>query len=148
MSFQMKQNASVFFEQMPLDDIDMKCLYKYLNDKKNIQLVNSIDIMNDTVGFKLEFNKCNYCSLFSLLALHSLSIEITLRHLFLPIIDHEHLRVWKHVHTLLSKKEKVIPKQGSTLRKIFISPAGLVTVTFTSPEIFLLALILMTNLFK
>ena len=30
--------------------------------------------------------------------------------------------------------------QGSTLRKNFISPAGLVTVTFTSPEIFLLAL--------
>ena len=89
----MKQNASVFYEQMPLDDIDMKCVYKYLNDKKNIQLVNSIDIMNDTVGFKLEFNKCNYCSLFSLLALHSLSIEITLRHLFLPVIDHEHLRV-------------------------------------------------------
>ena len=39
-------------------------------------------------------------------------------------------------------------KQGSTLRKNFISPAGLVTETFTSPEIFLLALILMTTLFK
>ena len=38
--------------------------------------------------------------------------------------------------------------QGSTLRKKFISPAGLVTETFTSPEIFLLALILMTTLFK
>ena len=38
--------------------------------------------------------------------------------------------------------------QGSTLRKNFISPAGLVTETFTSPEIFLLALILMTTLFK
>ena len=32
------------------------------------------------------------------------------------------------------------PAQGSTLRKNFTSPAGLVTVTFTSPEIFLLAL--------
>ena len=38
--------------------------------------------------------------------------------------------------------------QGSTLRKNFISPAGLVTETFTSPEIFLLALILMTTLLK
>ena len=38
--------------------------------------------------------------------------------------------------------------QGSTLRKNFISPAGLVTETFTSPEIFLLALILMTTLFE
>ena len=38
--------------------------------------------------------------------------------------------------------------QGSTLRKNFISPAGLVTGTFTSPEIFLLALISMTTLFK
>ena len=34
-------------------------------------------------------------------------------------------------------------EHGLTLRKIFISPAGLVTVNFTSPEIFLLALILM-----
>ena len=40
------------------------------------------------------------------------------------------------------------PHQGSTLRKYLISPAGLVTETFTSPEIFLLALILMTTLFK
>ena len=39
-------------------------------------------------------------------------------------------------------------EQGSTLRKNFISPAGLVTETFTNPEIFLLALILMTTLFK
>ena len=38
--------------------------------------------------------------------------------------------------------------QGSTLRKNFISPAGLVTETFTSPEIFMLALILMTTLLK
>ena len=38
--------------------------------------------------------------------------------------------------------------QGSTLRKNFISPAGLVSETFTSPEIFLLALILMTTLLK
>ena len=38
--------------------------------------------------------------------------------------------------------------QGSTLRKNFISPSGLVTVTFTSPEIFLLALILMTIFFQ
>ena len=30
--------------------------------------------------------------------------------------------------------------QGSTLRKNFIGPAGLVTITFTSPEVFLLAL--------
>ena len=30
----------------------------------------------------------------------------------------------------------VVKAQGSTLRKNFISPAGLVTVTFTSPEIF------------
>ena len=30
--------------------------------------------------------------------------------------------------------------QDSTLRKNFISPAGLVTITFTSPEMFLLAL--------
>ena len=29
-----------------------------------------------------------------------------------------------------------MPLQGSTLRKNFTSPAGLVTVTFTSPEIF------------
>ena len=36
--------------------------------------------------------------------------------------------------------------QGS--RKNFISPAGLITVTFTRPEIFLLALILMTIFFK
>ena len=36
--------------------------------------------------------------------------------------------------------------QGSTLRKNFISPAGLVIETFTSPEIFLLALILITTL--
>ena len=40
------------------------------------------------------------------------------------------------------------PLQGSTLRKNFISPAGLVTETFTSPEIFLLALISMITLFK
>ena len=45
-----------------------------------------------------------------------------------------------HVLQLLS--------QGSTLRKNFISPEGLVTETLTSPEIFLLALILMTTLFK
>ena len=38
--------------------------------------------------------------------------------------------------------------QGSTLRKNFISPAGLVTENLTSPEIFLLALILMTTLFQ
>ena len=39
--------------------------------------------------------------------------------------------------------------QGSTfIGKNFVSPAGLLTVTFTSPEIFLLALILMTILFK
>ena len=38
--------------------------------------------------------------------------------------------------------------QGSTLRKNFISPAGLVTETFSSPEIFLLALIFMTTLVK
>ena len=38
--------------------------------------------------------------------------------------------------------------QGSTLRKNFISPAGLVTKTFTSPVIVLLALILMTTLLK
>ena len=38
--------------------------------------------------------------------------------------------------------------QGSTLRKNFISPAGLVSGLFTSPEIFLLALILMTTLFN
>ena len=36
-------------------------------------------------------------------------------------------------------------QQGSTLRKNFISPAGLVTETFTSPEIFLLALILIND---
>ena len=40
---------------------------------------------------------------------------------------------------------RVFLHQGSTLRKNFISPAGLVTETFTSPEIFLLALILMTT---
>ena len=42
----------------------------------------------------------------------------------------------------------ILTAQGSTLRKNFISPAGLVTETFTSPEIFLLALIVMTTLFK
>ena len=42
----------------------------------------------------------------------------------------------------------LIKAQGSTLRKNFISPAGLVTETLTSPEIFLLALILMTALLK
>ena len=42
----------------------------------------------------------------------------------------------KHIH------------QGSTFKKNFISPAGLVTETFTSPKIFLLALILMTTLLK
>ena len=42
----------------------------------------------------------------------------------------------------------ILVYQGSTLRKNFISPAGLVTETFTSPEIVLLALILMTTLFK
>ena len=34
--------------------------------------------------------------------------------------------------------------QGSTLRKNFISPAGLVTVTFTSPETLFLALIMIS----
>ena len=42
----------------------------------------------------------------------------------------------------------IIIIQGSTLRKNFTSPAGLVTVTFTSPEIFLLALILIIKIFK
>ena len=42
----------------------------------------------------------------------------------------------------------MLPFQGSTLRKNFISPAGLVTETFTIPEILLLALILMTTLFQ
>ena len=39
-------------------------------------------------------------------------------------------------------------RQGSTLRKKLTSPAGLVTVMFTSPEIFLLALILIKFYFK
>ena len=34
--------------------------------------------------------------------------------------------------------------QGSTFRKNFISPAGLVTVTFTSPETTFLALIMIS----
>ena len=38
--------------------------------------------------------------------------------------------------------------QGSTLRKNFTSPAGLVIVTFTSPEICMLALILIKNIFQ
>ena len=41
-----------------------------------------------------------------------------------------------------------LSSQGSTLRKDFTSPAGLVTVTFTSPEIFLLSLILIIKKFK
>ena len=46
------------------------------------------------------------------------------------------------------RAKSLISLTGLNIKKNFISPAGLVTVTFTSPEIFLLALILMTNLFK
>ena len=60
----------------------------------------------------------------------------------------------KHKVMLISHKvikrarQETNRQQGSTLRKNFISPAGLVTETFTSPEIFLLALILRTTLLK
>ena len=59
------------------------------------------------------------------------------------------LRSIQRITELAGKKgrERIL-QQGSTLRKNFINPAGLVTETFTSPEIFLLALILMTTLFK
>ena len=50
-----------------------------------------------------------------------------------------------HINIIIIKKPYA---QGSTLRINFISPAGLVTETFTSPEIFLLDLILMTTLLK
>ena len=55
------------------------------------------------------------------------------------------LRWFSKLFGSLDEGNLIIGRQGSTLRKNFISPAGLVTETFTSPEIFLLALIFMMS---
>ena len=58
------------------------------------------------------------------------------------------LKPW-HIGTHLRVLSESYPMNtGLNIKKIFISPAGLVTENFTSPEIFLLALILMTTLLK
>ena len=48
----------------------------------------------------------------------------------------------KEINVLKCEREFVqsFESQDSTSRKNFVNPAGLVTITFTSPEIFLLAL--------
>ena len=70
-------------------------------------------------------------------------------HVYAPQVNIQ-IKIKKNLTSLnrliLPNKDTVEPIQGSTLRKNFISPAGLVTENLTSPEIFLLALILIQEI--